>query len=92
MSFLVTHTVKTIEWSLSPIFTSDFFFILGDLTCGRDIDYLCWINIDTLKASTSVTNKELLSNNLEFTPLVNFLGDFYETNKKLFIQFEAKIQ
>ena len=36
-------------------------------------------------------NKEL-PNNLEFTPLVNSLGDFYETNKKLFIQFEAKIQ
>ena len=38
-----------------------------------------------------MTNKEL-PNNLEFTPLVNSLGDFYETNKKLFIQFEAKIQ
>ena len=40
------------------IITSDFFFILGELTCGRDID-LFWINIDTPKASTSVTNKEL---------------------------------
>ena len=69
----------------------NFFFILGEFTCGRHIDYLCSINIDTLKASTSVTNKEL-PNNLEFTPLVNSLGNFYETNKKLFIQFEAKIQ
>ena len=50
-----------------------------------------WINIDTLKATTSVTKKEL-PNNLEFIPLVNFLGNFYETNKKLFMQFEAKIQ
>ena len=91
MSFLVIRTVKTIEWSLSSIFPSDFFFILGELTCGRDIDYLCWINIDTLKANTTVTNKEL-PNKLEFTPLVNSLGDFYETNKRLFIQFEAKIQ
>ena len=85
MSFLVVHTVKTIEWTLSPILTSDFFSILGELTCGRDIDYLCGINIDTLKASTSVTNKEL-PNKLEFTPLVNSLGDIYETNRKLFIQ------
>ena len=38
-----------------------------------------------------MTNKEL-PNNLEFTLLVNSLGDFYETNIKLFIQFEAKIQ
>ena len=37
---------------------SDFFFILGKLACGRDFD-LSWINIDTLKVSTSVTNKEL---------------------------------
>ena len=91
MSFLVIYTVKTIEWSLRPIFTSDFFFFLGELTCRRDIPYLCWININTLKVSTSVTNKEL-QNNLEFMPLVNSLGNFYETNKKLFIQFEAKIQ
>ena len=69
----------------------NFFFILGEFTCGRHIDYLCSINIDTLKASTSVTNKEL-PNNLEFTPLVNSLDNFYETNKKLFIQFEEKIQ
>ena len=57
----------------------------------KDIDYMCWININTLKATTSVTNKEL-PNNLEFTPLVNSLSDFYETNRKLFIKFEAKIQ
>ena len=81
MSFLVIHMVKTIEWSLRPIFTSDFFFILGELTCGRGINYLCWINIDTLKVGTSVTNKELPFN-LEFRPRVNSLGDFYETNKK----------
>ena len=68
---------------------SDFFFILGELTCRRDIDYLCWINIDTLKASTSVTNKDY---QIEFTLLVNSLANFYETNKKLFIQFAAKIQ
>ena len=68
-----------------------FLFILGELTWGRDIDYMRWINIDSLKATTSVTKKEL-PNNLEFIPLVNFLGNFYETNKKLFMQFEAKIQ
>ena len=51
--------VKTIKRSLSPIFMSDFFFILDELTCGRDIDYLCWIKIDALKAGTYVTNKEL---------------------------------
>ena len=90
MSFLVIHTVKTILWSLSLIFTSDF-FILGELTCGRDIDFMCWINIDTLKVSTSATNKKF-PDNLEFTTLVNSLGDFYETNKKLFKPFEAKIQ
>ena len=67
------------------------FFILGELTCGRDIDFMCWINIDTLKVNTSMTNKKFPSN-LEFTPLVNSLGDFYETNKKLLKQFEAKIQ
>ena len=66
---------------------SDFFFILGELTCGRNTDYLCWINIDTLKVSTSLTNQELPN-----TPLVNSQGDFYKTNKKLSIQFEAKIQ
>ena len=38
------------------IFTPDFFFILGELTCRKDID-LSWINIDALTASTS--NKEL---------------------------------
>ena len=54
MSFVI-HMVKTIEWSLSFIFMSGFFFILVELTFGRDIDYSCWINIDTLKASTSVT-------------------------------------
>ena len=37
---------------------SDFFFILGELTCRREID-LSWINIDTVKVSTSVKNKEL---------------------------------
>ena len=62
MSFLVIYTIKTIELSLSPVFTSDFFFILGELTRGRDIGYLCWINIDTLNASTSVANKELPNN------------------------------
>ena len=76
---------------MSPIFTPDFFFILGELTCRRDIGCMCWINIDTLKVSASVTNEEL-PNNLEFTPLSNSLGNFYENNKKLFIQFEAKIQ
>ena len=65
------------------------FFILGELTCGRDIDFMCWINIDTLKVNTSVTNKKF-PNNLEFPPLVNCLGDFYETNKKLFKQFWSK--
>ena len=73
-----------------PILASDFFFILGELTCGRDINYLCWINIDTIKTSTSVTNK-VLPNNLEFAPLVNSLGNFSETNKKLFIQCEENI-
>ena len=57
----------------------------------KDIDYMCWIKINTLKATTSVTNKEL-PNNLEFTPLVNSQSDFYETHRKLFIKFEAKIQ
>ena len=75
---------------LSRILTSDFFFILGELTCGRTND-LSWINIDALKSSTSVTNKELPTN-LEFRPLVVLLGDLYETNKKLLINFEAKIQ
>ena len=37
---------------------SDFLFTPGELTCGRDIN-LPWINIDKLKARTSVTNKEL---------------------------------
>ena len=81
MSFLVIHMVKTVERSLSPIFMSDFFFILDELTCGRDIDYLCWIKIDTLKAGTYVTNKELP--NLEFMPLVNSQDDFCKTNQKL---------
>ena len=63
---------------MSPTFTSDlffFFFILGELTCGMDIDYLSWINITTLKASTSMTNKEL-PNNIEFMPIVKSVGDF----------------
>ena len=38
-----------------------------------------------------MTNKKF-PNNLEFTTLVNSPGDFYETNKKLFKPFEAKIQ
>ena len=67
-----------------------FVFILGELTCERDLD-LSWININTLKASNSITNKEL-PNNLAFTPHIVSLGDLYKTNKKLFIHFEAEIQ
>ena len=41
---------------LLRILMSDFFIILGELTCRRAID-LSWINIDTLKPTTSVTKK-----------------------------------
>ena len=58
--------------------------------CGRDID-LTSINTDTQKGSTSVANKES-PRNLEFMPLVVSLSDLYKTNKKLFIQSEAKTQ
>lgn len=74
----------------NSIFMSDFFVILGELTCVRGID-LSWIDIDTLKARTSVTNTEL-PNNLEFMPLFVSIGNLYETNRKLFIQIEAKTQ
>ena len=69
-------------------FMPDFFVILGELTCVSDID-LSWIDIDILKARTSVTNTKLPNN---FTPLFVSLGDLYKTNRKLFIQIEAKIQ
>ena len=50
---------------------------------------MSWIDIDILKARTSVTNTKLPNN---FTPLFVSLGDLYKTNRKLFIQIEAKIQ
>ena len=53
-----------------------------------DID-LSWINTDTLKSSIPVTNKELPNSLL---PLVVSLWNLFETNKELFIQFEAKIK
>ena len=60
------------EWETINL-TPDFFFILGELLCGRDID-LTSINIDTQKGSTSVANKES-PRNLEFMPLVVSLGN-----------------
>ena len=53
-----------------------------------DID-LSWINTDTLKSSIPVPNKELPNSLLL---LAVSLWNLFETNKELFIQFEAKIE
>ena len=69
-----------------------FFTNKADLTCGREID-LSWCNVDTLKISVAVTGKDLL----EFhewmpCPLNTSPGDFTETNKKVYLQFETDEQ
>lgn len=52
---------------------------------------LSWVDVDTMKVSTFITDIKVFTN-LEFTPMLLSMRDLYETNKKLFIQFEQKIQ
>ena len=69
-----------------------FFTHIGDLTCGREID-LSWCNVNTLRISIMVTGKDL-PKFYEWMPcpLITLPGDFIETNKKLFLQFETEEQ
>ena len=64
----------------------------GDLTCGREIDS-SWCNVDTLRILIAITGKDL-PEFLEWMPcLLNTSpGDFTETNKRLYLQFEMEEQ
>ena len=65
----------------------------GDLTCSREKD-LSWCNVNTLRISVAVTGKDL-SEFYEWMPcpsLITSPGDFIETIKKLFLQFEMEEQ
>ena len=69
-----------------------FFTHTGDFTCVREID-LSSCNVDTLRINAAVTGKDLL----EFhdwlpCPLNTSPGNFIETNKKLYLQFETEEQ
>ena len=79
-----------LNFKRSRLFLLLCFFQPGGLKCERDMD-LSWVDVDTEKASTFITDIKL-STNLEFTPMLVSMSDLYETNKKLFIQFERKIQ
>ena len=65
-------------------------FWLGELQCVRPLD-LSWADIDSLQVEVAVVKKDSPNpEDLMPTDVQNIIGEFAETNKKLFLQFELK--
>ena len=65
-------------------------FWLGELQCVRLFD-LSWADIDSLQVEVAVVKKDSPNpEDLMPTDVQNIIGEFADTNKKLFLQFELK--
>lgn len=73
-----------------PHFIISFLFsYFGNLSCGRETD-LKWVKIDTLRVSVAVVKDMLKPNDWIASDLNSNVCDFAETNKKIFLQYEAE--
>ena len=59
------------------------------MSYGRPVD-LSWVDVDSLQASIAVVKDSPKDDDWIASDLENNINDFVETNKKIFIQFEAK--
>ena len=69
--------------------SAQLFCFLGTLSCGRPVD-LSWVDVDSIQASIAVVKDSPKDDDWMASDLENNINDFVETNKKIFIQFEAK--
>ena len=71
------------------IIFSSLFSYLGDLSCGRETE-LSWVKINTLRVSVAVVKDMPKPDDWMARELTNNVCDFVETNKKIFLQYEAE--
>ena len=69
--------------------SAQLFCFLGTLSCRRPVD-LSWVDVDSIQASIAVVKDSPKDDDWMASDLENNINDFVETNKKIFIQFEAK--